>query len=172
MTDLTVFRNEEFGKVRTFTQNNEIYFIATDVCRALDIDNTSRAVHRLDDDEKGITISNTLKGKQNLLYVNEYGLYSLILTSRKAEAKAFKRWITHEVIPQIRKTGAYATNSPAIEDYKNTIQKLVDNNHEFKQRWKKATPLIRLGLLMHWIIEDERKAELTYAFVKGLCSND
>lgn len=67
---------------------------------------------------------------------------------------------------------ALQPNAPTIEDYKNTIQKLVDNNHEFKQRWKKATPLIRLGLLMHWIIEDERKAELTYAFVKGLCSND
>ena len=61
----------------------------------------------LDDDEKGITISDTLGGKQEMTTINEPGLYSLILRSRKPEAKAFKRWITHEVIPAIRKTGGY-----------------------------------------------------------------
>ena len=75
------------------------------MCRALGLGNSSKAIMPLDDDEKGITISDTLGGKQEMTTINEPGLYSLILRSRKPEAKAFKRWITHEVIPAIRKTG-------------------------------------------------------------------
>ena len=81
--------------------------MAADVCRALGLGNSSKAIMPLDDDEKGITISDTLGGKQEMTTINEPGLYSLILRSRKPEAKAFKRWITHEVIPAIRKTGGY-----------------------------------------------------------------
>ena len=77
------------------------------MCRALGLGNSSKAIMPLDDDEKGITISDTLGGKQEMTTINEPGLYSLILRSRKPEAKAFKRWITHEVIPAIRKTGGY-----------------------------------------------------------------
>ncbi len=68
-------------------------------------------VERLDDDEKGISTIDTLGGKQRMAIINEPGLYSLVITSRKPEAKAFKRWITHEVIPAIRKHGAYMTKS-------------------------------------------------------------
>ena len=74
------------------------------MCRALGLGNSSKAVMPLDDDEKGITNSNTLGGEQKMVIVSEPGLYSLIVRSRKPEAKAFKRWITHEVI---RKTGGY-----------------------------------------------------------------
>ena len=81
--------------------------MAADVCRALGLGNSSKAIMPLDDDEKGITISDTLGGKQEMTTITEPGLYSLILRSRKPEAKAFKRWITHEVIPAIRKTGGY-----------------------------------------------------------------
>lgn len=88
-------------------ENGEPLFIAADVCKVLELDNVTRALARIDDDEKGLTTSNTPGGAQTMLYVNESGLYTLILTSRKDEAKAFKRWITHEVIPAIRKTGGY-----------------------------------------------------------------
>lgn len=104
------FKNEEFGEIRTVTIDNEPWFVAADVCRALEIGNPTMALSRLDEDEKDlISIEGISRGNNQANVVNEYGLYDLILGSRKPEAKAFKRWITHEVIPSIRKHGAYAT---------------------------------------------------------------
>lgn len=108
---LMIFENETFGKVRTLTIGGEAWFVAADVCKALDLGNPSMTVERLDDDEKGISTIDTLGGKQRMAIINEPGLYSLVLSSRKPEAKAFKRWITHEVIPAIRKYGGYMTKS-------------------------------------------------------------
>lgn len=110
MNELQIFKNSEFGEIRTVTKNNEPWFIATDVCSALDISNTSQALTRLDDDEKNTIILNEGIGNPNKSIVSEYGLYNLILASRKKEAKKFKRWITHEVIPSIRKHGAYMSS--------------------------------------------------------------
>lgn len=110
MNELKVFTNEEFGQVRTVVKNNEPWFVAADVCKALEIGDTHKAMERLDDDEKGRSSIPTLGGNQEMFVVNEPGLYSLVLGSRKPEAKEFKRWITHEVIPSIRKHGMYATD--------------------------------------------------------------
>lgn len=107
MQELKIFENSDFGQVRTLEYNNEIYFVASDICKCLDIKNTTQAVQRLDKDEVTMFNIGSLSGETNL--VNEYGLYSLILASRKPQAKQFKRWITHEVIPTIRKHGAYMT---------------------------------------------------------------
>ena len=107
---LMIFENETFGKVRTLTIGGEAWFVAADVCKALELGNPSMTVERLDDDEKGISTIDTLGGKQRMAIINEPGLYSLVITSRKPEAKAFKRWITHEVIPAIRKRGVYITD--------------------------------------------------------------
>lgn len=107
MNELTVFQNPDFGQVRTITRDGEPWFVAADVCRALEIDRTQ--IRRLDEDEKGVYSMQTPGGAQKMTIVNEPGLYSLVLGSRKPEAKAFKRWITHEVIPAIRKTGQYST---------------------------------------------------------------
>lgn len=108
---MMTFENAAFGKIRTLTIDGEPWFVAADVCRALEIGNPSMAVERLDDDEKGISTIDTLGGKQRMTIINEPGLYSLVLSSRKPEAKAFRRWITHEVIPTIRKYGGYMTKS-------------------------------------------------------------
>ena len=111
---IEVFKNEQFGEIRTALIENEPWFVAVDVCRALEIGNSSQAISRLDADEKMITlISNegNKRGNPNMTVVNEPGLYTLILSSRKPEAKTFKRWITHDVIPMIRKTGCYMTDS-------------------------------------------------------------
>lgn len=100
-----IFEHPEFGKVRIVMIDGEPWFAAADVCNALDIRNPSQAISRLDEDEKIITlISNegNQRGNPNVAVVNEPGLYTLILGSRKPEAKAFKRWITHEVLPAIR----------------------------------------------------------------------
>lgn len=105
-TQLQIFKSPDFGDVRTIIRDGEPWFVAADVCRALDVDST--ATRRLDDDEKGLHSTQTLGGEQNMTIVNEPGLYSLVLGSRKPEAKAFKRWITHDVIPAIRRHGMYA----------------------------------------------------------------
>ena len=114
MNDVKIFENPEFGRVRTTVIDGEPWFVAVDVCHALDIGNPSDALNRLDDDERTlVSIEGASNGKP-VNGVNEPGLYSLVLGSRKPEAKAFKRWITHEVIPAIRKTGGYhIPQSPA-----------------------------------------------------------
>lgn len=108
MHSLQVFDNAQFGQVRSMLRDGEPWFVAADVCRALDHTNVTVALDRLDDDEKakfGLGLSG---GDTNC--INESGLYALVLGSRKPEARAFKRWITHEVIPTIRKTGGYVAN--------------------------------------------------------------
>ena len=115
MNDIQVFSNEKFGQVRTVMQDGEPWFVAADVCKALEIPNVGQSLSRLDDDEKTNTIisNDGKRGNPTRTLVNEPGLYSLVLSSRKKEAKEFKRWITHEVIPSIRKHGIYATPSAA-----------------------------------------------------------
>ena len=109
MNQLQVFNNQEFGQVRTMMINGSPWFVAKDVCECLGLTKHRDAVSRLDGDERGSVEVDTLGGTQQMAAVNEYGLYSLVLSSRKPSAKAFKRWITHEVIPAIRKHGAYMT---------------------------------------------------------------
>lgn len=105
MNELQVFNSPEFGELRVAEIDGVPWFVAADVCRVLDITNTTDAVSRLDEDEKSRFNLGLPGGDTNC--VNEYGLYSLVLGSRKPEAKAFKRWLTHDVIPAIRKHGAY-----------------------------------------------------------------
>lgn len=110
MNELTVFNNEEFGEIRTITIDGEPWFVAADVCGALEIRNPTDAMRRLDADERTLV---SIEGASNGLpvnAVNEPGLYTLILGSRKPEAKAFKRWVTHDILPTIRKTGGYMTD--------------------------------------------------------------
>lgn len=106
MNQLKVFENPAFGQVRTMTIEGEPWFVAADVCKCLELSNVTVVLGRLDDDERS-KLNLGRQGETN--FVNEPGLYALVLSSRKPEAKAFKRWITHEVIPSIRKTGGYIT---------------------------------------------------------------
>ena len=114
--ELQVFNSSEFGNVRVVQVDGEPWFVAADVCRALEISNSRDAVARLDDDEKGVGSTDTLGGKQGMQIINEPGLYTLVLGSRKPEAKAFKRWVTHEVLPSIRKHGSYKTKQSSDRD--------------------------------------------------------
>ena len=104
---LMIFENDAFGKVRTLNLNGEPWFVAVDVCSVLDLSNPTIAVSRLDEDERA---KFNLGRQGDATIVNEPGLYTIVLGSRKPEAKAFKRWITHEVIPAIRKHGVYITD--------------------------------------------------------------
>lgn len=134
MNEIKVFENSQFGQVRTVIKDGEPWFVATDVCRALDMDPT--ATRRLDDDEK-VTLRLT-QGESNrtsdTTIVNESGLYSLVLGSRKPEARAFKRWITHEVIPTIRKTGGYIAGEESMSDDELLSRALLVMKQKLEQR--------------------------------------
>ena len=109
MNNIQVFTNQHFGRVRVVTRDGDPWFVAADVCRALDVGNISQAVSRLEEDEIHIILNDTNRGKRSMAVVSEPGLYALVLGSRKPEAQSFRRWITHEVLPAIRQEGAYMT---------------------------------------------------------------
>lgn len=135
MNELMIFDNPEFGKIRVIEQNGEPWFVAADVCKALDIGNPTQALTRLDKDEVTL-ISN--EGYREMNFINEPGLYTLVLGSRKTEARAFKRWITHEVVPSIRKHGLYATESTveAMLNDPDTAIRLLQEIKEERERRK------------------------------------
>lgn len=128
MNELQIFKNNQFGNVRIVMKGQDPWFVAKDICNCLEINNSRQALIRLDDDEKSSVILNDgTPGNPEKSIVNEYGLYSLVLSSRKPEAKEFKRWITHDVIPQIRKTGQYVADIPrtlpdALRAYANEVE--------------------------------------------------
>jgi anti-repressor protein len=105
---LQVFDNSDFGSLRVVKdESGEPWFVAKDICKALGVADPHQSLRGFDDDEKGRFNTPTPGGMQKILYVNESGLYRLILKSRKPEAKQFQRWVTHEVLPSIRKDGGY-----------------------------------------------------------------
>ena len=110
MNNIQVFTNRHFGQVRVVMRDGDPWFVAADVCRALDVGNISQAVSRLEEDEIHIILNDTNRGKRSMAVVSEPGLYALVLGSRKPEAQSFRRWITHEVLPAIRQEGAYMTS--------------------------------------------------------------
>lgn len=147
--NLMIFENPEFGAVRSILIDGDPWFVAADVCKALELEKTNRALSRLDDDEKGAHSVSTPGGRQRMSIISESGLYSLILGSRKPEARAFKRWITHEVIPSIRKHGAYMTDSllnaleahpEAVPEYLNRLRSENARNRELNRRLRLALP--------------------------------
>jgi prophage antirepressor-like protein len=107
-TDLTIFEHEELGILRTTIIDGEPWFVALDVCKLLELSNISQTLVNLDEDEKGFIISDTLGGSQKIRIISEPGFYKLVLRSTKPKAKVAQRWVAHEVLPSIRKTGSYS----------------------------------------------------------------
>ena len=112
--------------VRVLIIDGEPWFVAVDVCAALHINNNRMALERLDDDERGVSVMDTPGGPQKMSIINESGLYALILTSRKPEAKKFKKWVTSEVLPTLRKQGHYTILGADEPVFKLTQQDLTD----------------------------------------------
>lgn len=109
MSELQVFNHAEFGSVRTITVEGESYFVGKDVAEILGYSNTRKALaDHVDEEDKGVTKCDTPGGVQDLTVINESGLYSLILSSKMPNAKKFKRWVTSEILPTIRRHGLYA----------------------------------------------------------------
>lgn len=148
MNELKIFENKEFGQVRTVTINDEPYFVGKDVADALGFTNPRDAIKtHVFDEDKGVEVIDTLGGKQTMVVINESGLYALVFGSRLDSAKRFKHWVTSEVIPSIRKTGAYQKQS--IPEQIKTIaigytelEEKVDTVNEDLQNFKQDMPIL------------------------------
>mgnify|MGYP001472031755 CR=1 FL=1 len=138
INNIKIFKNNEFGEVRTVLKNQEVWFVAKDVCKILDIVKHSTALERLSEIQKGTHTIGTPGGNQVMNIINESGLYKLAFTSRKPEAEKFTDWVTSEVLPSIRKHGIYATD--------NVIDNIL-NNPDF-------------GIKLLEKLKEERKARL------------
>jgi anti-repressor protein len=137
VTNLPQVFKYEGTQVRTVVMNEQPWFVAKDVCDILELGNPAQALNRLDHDEKDIISNDTLGGEQAMLIVNEPGLYSLILGSRKPEARVFKRWVTHDVLPAIRRTGSYSVSLPRT--FAEALRLAADQAEQIESQQKMLT---------------------------------
>lgn len=133
MNEITSW-NYESSEVRTVQVNGEPWFVLADVCKVLEIKNSRDAAAKLDGDEKGVALTDTLGGTQKMTIINESGLYTVILRSDKPQAKPFRKWVTSVVLPSIRKTGSYSVQqSNAFENLSPQLQVLIQMETRQKQ---------------------------------------
>lgn len=137
MNDIMIFNNEEFGKLRTTEINGEVWFVGKDVANILGYSSPRDAINKhVDEEDKGVAKCDTLGGVQKFTTINESGVYALVFGSKLQSAKKFKHWVTHEVLPSIRKTGGYRiphTVGGQIQLLAQGYAELALEVHEFKE---------------------------------------
>ena len=148
MNDIQLFSNDGFGEIRVLLQDGEPMFVAKDVCTILGLGRQQDSTRYLDEDEKGECLVDTPSGAQKMVCVTEPGFYKLVMRSRKPEAKAFQRWVTHEVLPELRRRGSYQVPMTREErvaralidcneivlEQRETIAKLEAENHALSNK--------------------------------------
>lgn len=150
MQELKIFNNEEFGNVRTVVIDGEPWFVGKDVATVLGYAKPTDTVRkRVDDEDRGISKMETPSGIQELAIINESGLYSLIFGSKLESARRFKRWVTSEVLPSLRKEGTYSMNKKAPTDHPGEVARLINalatimkNNQSMPKEIAENTKLI------------------------------
>lgn len=152
MNKISTFNNPEFGAVRTTTINDEPYFVGKDVAIALGYERPTDAARKhIDPEDRGVAKIETPSGTQEMTVINESGLYSLVLSSKLPTAKKFKRWITHDVIPAIRKTGGYVNDTAQFVDYyfgqlepnqKQALTMMFDESKRMSNQLKEQAPKV------------------------------
>lgn len=152
MNNISTFRNPAFGSVRAVSIDNEPYFVGKDVAEILGYSNPRKAmIDHVDAEDKGVTKCDTLGGTQEMTIINESGLYSLILSSKLPKAKEFKRWVTSEVLPTIRKTGGYVNNTAQFVDsyfgqlnleQKHALTLMFDESKRMSEQLKEQAPKV------------------------------
>ena len=152
MNKISTFNNPEFGAVRTTTINDEPYFVGKDVAIALGYERPTDAARKnIDPEDRGVAKIETPSGTQEMTVINESGLYSLILSSKLPTAKKSKRWITHDVIPAIRKTGGYVNDTAQFVDYyfgqlepnqKQALTMMFDESKRMSDQLKEQAPKV------------------------------
>ena len=152
MNKISTFNNPDFGTVRTTTINDEPYFVGKDVAIALGYERPTDAARKhIDPEDRGVAKIETPSGTQEMTVINESGLYSLVLSSKLPTAKKFKRWITHDVIPAIRKTGGYVNDTAQFVDYyfgqlepnqKQALTMMFDESKRMSSQLKEQAPKV------------------------------
>ena len=152
MNNITTFNNPAFGSVRAVSVNDEPYFVGKDVAEILGYERPTDAVRkRVDPDDRGVAKMETPSGVQEMTVINESGLYSLILSSKLPKAKEFKRWVTAEVLPAIRKTGGYVNDTAQfVESYfgqlepnqKHALTMMFDESKRMSAQLKEQAPKV------------------------------
>lgn len=141
MNDIQIFNNSEFGAIRTVQINGDVYFVGKDVAEALGYSNSRKAIaDHVDDEDKGVTMCDTLGGKQNLTVINESGVYALVFGSKLPTARQFKHWVTSEILPTIRKHGAYMTEQ-TLEQALTSPDFLIKLATQLKEEKEKSAQL-------------------------------
>lgn len=152
MNDLQIFRSEEFGEVRTLMIGGEPWLVGRDVAAALGYSNPRDAIAaHVEEEDKGVAKCDTLGGKQDVVVINESGLYALVFGSKLESAKRFKRWVTKEVLPEIRKTGSY--QKPMTPEQMMRIQLGMIDGHE--ERISKLEQTMNIDYGQQRVIEKE-----------------
>ena len=127
MNEVQIFNNSEFGKIRTVTINGEPWFVGKDIAGALGYKEPTKAAReRVDEEDKGMSKIDTPSGMQDMVIINESGLYSLILSSKLPSAKKFKHWVTSEVLPAIRKNGFYGNQTEQLTEVTKQLVKVAE----------------------------------------------
>ena len=152
MNDLQQFTSAQFGDIRALSIDGDPWFVGKDIAERLGYTNPLKAIRdHVDPEDKGVNEMDTPGGRQPLIFINESGLYSLVLSSKLPSAKAFKRWITHDVIPTIRKTGGYVSDTSAFvnayfpemtEAQKAVIGAMLDESRRMGQQLKEQAPKV------------------------------
>ena len=152
---IKIFENEEFGRIRTVMIDNEPWFDGKDVAQILEYRETAKAIRtHVDAEDKGVSVLDTPGGKQEITIINESGLYSLVLSSKMPRAKEFKRWVTSEVLPTIRRTGGYVTDEEKFaetylpfldEPYKNLFKLQMIAINKLNERIRHDEPLVEFA---------------------------
>lgn len=152
MSNISTFRNPAFGSVRAVRIDNEPYFVGKDIAEILGYERPTDAVRkRVDPDDRGVAKMETPSGAQEMTIINESGLYSLILSSKLPKAKEFKRWVTSEVLPTIRKTGGYVNNTAQFVDsyfgqlnleQKHALTLMFDESKRMSEQLKEQAPKV------------------------------
>ena len=147
MNEVRIFNYNE-NEVHTVEVNGEPWFVLKDVCAVLEIENPRNVAARLDEDEKGVHQMDTLGGKQNVTIVNESGLYNVILRSDKPEAKPFRRWVTSEVLPSIRKYGGYIAEQETMSSEELMASALLVVQRTLEEREARISALTAQNQIM------------------------
>lgn len=152
--ELKIFENEAFGKIRTLVIDEEPWFVGKDIAEILGYSNPRDALNKhIDLEDKGVANCDTLGGRQQLTIINESGLYSLILSSKLPKAKEFKRWVTSEVLPSIRKHGGYLLNQEQMDEKELLANALVVANKMIEEKTKRLEELKPKGEYYDKVVE-------------------
>lgn len=170
MNDIQLFSNDEFGTIRASVIDEEPWFVAKDVCDILGLGRQQDSTRYLDDDEKRGCLVNTPSGEQRMVCVSEPGLYKLIMRSRKPEAHSFQRWVTHEILPAIRRDGAYVYSNGTEDDATLMARALIAANRTI-ERNKREIDELRPKALFADAVETSHTSILVGDFAKILRQN-